>query len=709
MRKLSRKISPRELQRAILSLPSNKAPGPDGLPGEFYKSLSKTISPMLLNCLNSFLKGHPIPADFKRGLLTTIYKGKGDPLEISNRRPISLLNIDYKILSRILNFRLLKVVKKIISPHQNGFIPDRSIFSNIICLEDAIFTARTTHQNTVISLIDFEKAFDSISHVSIEKILTHIGCPPAFSNTIMEMIIGSTSQVSVKGFLSNPFEIQRGTKQGDPISPTLFALVIETLSKSLNKDRKIQGAPAFGGTKLKILLFADDIVLLSRNKEDLEIQLSHLKTYELATSSRISQLKSRCLTFKEHTSLPFPSPSDQGERYLGYTITHQGLLPRHEQILQENINSMEKWKTKGFSELGKATILKSYSLSRLWYNLTLETPNKHFISRLSNTINWFLWSSNLSYLPNKKYRSRMNLNSLTAPKKEGGLGLWDLQTRISALKAQLLHSSLKSPDLLHMEIWSKKIDFTIRTRKLNPMCPNDDQPFSTGCPLLDECIYSWRRLGIWPSNLSPNAKTTEVRRALVNEPPLCLREIYNILSPPHPAPLTSKQKQWADTWGIDFKTIWKTILSAKTGPKITNLAWRIYTSTLPKSSSEGCASCHKSETSVHLFFYCPNARLIVKEAENLWQSWTNEPLHWVPDNILPLPVHKHHNTQRIHFIFIVLWTIWIRRNNIKHSNEPLPKQAVVHKLSKEMSRVAHLFFHEQMNNHSKLKKEWFNL
>jgi len=107
--------------------------------------------------------------------MATISKPKGDPLEIDNRRPIALLNLDYKLYSKILNNRLKLILPNLISSFQSGFVKGRLIFDNVILL-DSIFNYNNQlgSSNSIVSFVDFKKAFDSVSHEAIQRTLDHL-------------------------------------------------------------------------------------------------------------------------------------------------------------------------------------------------------------------------------------------------------------------------------------------------------------------------------------------------------------------------------------------------------------------------------------------------------------------------------------------------------------------------------------------------------
>jgi hypothetical protein len=142
------------------------------------------------------------------------FKNKRCPLDFENGRPITLLNIDYKLYSKIINQRLKLFLSRWISLYQNGFIKNRLIFDNVIVLQTAMEIFKNS--GTVCTFIDFKKTFDSISHDSLLRTLNQLQLPSCFINTIMDMLSNIKVNVSVNGYLTDWIDIQRGTKQGDP-------------------------------------------------------------------------------------------------------------------------------------------------------------------------------------------------------------------------------------------------------------------------------------------------------------------------------------------------------------------------------------------------------------------------------------------------------------------------------------------------------------
>ena len=169
----------------------------------------------------------------KRGGVKISYK-KGDRNIIKNYRPITLLNIDIKIIIKTLADRLANIIPKLVHANQTC-IPGRHIENNIFLTQDLIDHANLTNRNLAIIFLDQEKAFDRMSHKFIFKILERFGFGTYFIKWVKTICFDTKSFVKVNGYQTFEFNIERGVRQGCPLSPLLYVLTAEALSSSIRK------------------------------------------------------------------------------------------------------------------------------------------------------------------------------------------------------------------------------------------------------------------------------------------------------------------------------------------------------------------------------------------------------------------------------------------------------------------------------------------
>ena len=163
-------LSPNEVLTALKGMPHNKSPGSDGLPMEFYLTFWETLGSDLVEVLNSSFEIGSLPSSQKGALISLISK-KGDRLEHKNGRPISLLNVDYKLCARTLAGRLLGILHHVIAPDQTCAVPGRFIGENVALLRDIVHFASETGTPAAILSLDQEKAFDRVDWLFLFKVL----------------------------------------------------------------------------------------------------------------------------------------------------------------------------------------------------------------------------------------------------------------------------------------------------------------------------------------------------------------------------------------------------------------------------------------------------------------------------------------------------------------------------------------------------------
>ena len=218
-----------ELKSSIKAIQSNKAPGPDGLPMEFLKKFIDKLSPLLLSMLNESLENGLLPPTLTQASIVLLLKSGKDPALCSSYRPLSLLNADVKVLTKAIALRLENVLPSIISEEQTGFIKGRHIFFNTCTLLDIIFSKPSDSPEIVVSM-DAEKAFDRVEWGYLLAVLKKFGFGDKFISWVRLLYTSPQASVQTNDVRSDYFLLERGTCQGCPLSPSLFALAVESLA-----------------------------------------------------------------------------------------------------------------------------------------------------------------------------------------------------------------------------------------------------------------------------------------------------------------------------------------------------------------------------------------------------------------------------------------------------------------------------------------------
>ena len=225
-----------EVEVAIKQMKPISAPGPNGMPPLFYQSfwslIDMDICSAVLDCLNNC----KIPLDINSTNITLIPKVKS-PEIITDFRPISLCNIVYKIVSKVLTNRFRDVLPSIISENQSAFQAGRVITDNILMAFETLHYMKH-HQNGKSGFmalkLDMGKAYDQVEWAYLEAIMRKMGFDWRWVNLIMECISTVSYSILINGEPSPIIHPSRGLRQGDPLSPYLFLICSEGLHSLLH-------------------------------------------------------------------------------------------------------------------------------------------------------------------------------------------------------------------------------------------------------------------------------------------------------------------------------------------------------------------------------------------------------------------------------------------------------------------------------------------
>ena len=463
-------ISLHEMDAIVNKLTNNKSPGWDGLSAEFYKTFWLDIRQIIYDCYLESIDSGCLSPSQRIGILTLIPKPKS-PVElnyIKNWRPITLLNIDYKIFTHIAKNRIMKAIPSIISKTQSGFQAGRSTSDNLILMSMVLESFNNdSEQEGLLLQIDFEKCFDSVEHKFVFSTFEKLG----FSDYIIKLIKvafqACSSYANINGFLSAPIYILRGLHQGSPLSPILFLLVAQTFSNKLQINPNIRGLN-ISGVEILQSLFADDTDLfLKASIESVKAVMVELRTFAQYSGCKANIDKTRCIPLgraRFNTSLLASLKNVYGDDFITNNFTALGITYRNDGSLRDIVNSnyndklikvrswINRWNKRDLTLMGKCTIIKTLLFSQLTYLVSpLPRPDASFIRIFDTTIFHFLWGCK---------RDKIKREIITRNKEHGGLGLFYLSDFIIGLKTSLI-SKLLNNSFRHTwkEIMIKQLKF----------------------------------------------------------------------------------------------------------------------------------------------------------------------------------------------------------------------------------------------------------
>ena len=444
---LEKPLDIQELETAITNMQTGKTPGPDGFTVEFYKKFSLQLTPLLRNMFNDSFERAGLPQSLTEALITVLLKPGKDAKECASYRPISLLNVDVKILSKVLAERINKIISDIISTDQTGFVRGRYSFVNIRKLLNVVHSPSPCDLPEVVVSLDAEKAFDRVEWEYLFSVLNRFGFGPKLISWIRLLYSTPKAAVVTNRLCSQYFPLARGTRQGCPLSPLLFILAIEPLAIKLRNEQGLHGINRMG-IESKISLYADDLLIYVTDPMSCTpVILSILNNFSSFSGYKLNYSKSMCFPVNDkalliqEADLPF-CLSKSGFKYLGVNIApsfSELFNANFTPILEKQKSDFQRWSTLYLSLAGRINCIKMNVLPKYLYlfqSLPVFLP-KSFFTSLNRQISHFIWGG-------KTPRVRRSL--LERPRKNGGLALPNYTNYYWAANLQKVAHWFQSPE-----------------------------------------------------------------------------------------------------------------------------------------------------------------------------------------------------------------------------------------------------------------------
>jgi hypothetical protein len=439
----------------------HSSPGSDGLGYPFLKLLFQIpiLEQTLLAVYNDALSG-VIPQSWQ-DLRVRLLPKKGDLSSLRNWRPISLINCDAKVFTRILSKRLGDIAGKLLNPYQSGFTPRRFIGDNGLALSMILEQAQGCDHPGIGLLLDQEKAYDRINPGYLSKVLTSFGFPDRFIRCINSIFFGNKVAINVNGFFTAPVKQLRGLRQGDPLSPLLFNFALEPLLLSIIQDDRFTGySPPHGQlanltsspAHIKCPAYADDVCVFLHSPADLTLLQHHLSAYASVSNAKFNEAKTEAIFLNGkkniewiphiqamHISILHHRGSLHTLRYLGFHIpfTPRQRLAIQEQLLSTIKTQCQLYSSRQLSIMGRVTVANILISSKIWYCLRIFRPTKGFFSTLRSIIYQFIW---------QKKSPPLAKDLVYASWEKGGLQVLDPQAQHKLLQRRWLQYILQPKD-----------------------------------------------------------------------------------------------------------------------------------------------------------------------------------------------------------------------------------------------------------------------
>ena len=362
-----------QCHRALLGMARRKAPGSDGLSAEFYIRFWEVLGADLVDVFNFCFSAGFLTKSQRRGVISLTFK-KGDRLDPGNSRPVSLLNVDYKIASKAIAGRLSKVIHLVVNCDQSCGVPGRFIGDTVALLRDVVNYAASANVPVAILSLNQEKAFDRVDWGFLRSTLVHMGFGPSFVGWVDLFYSGVQSAVKVNGYLTHFFGLSRGVRQGCPLSPLLYVLYAEVLACSFRANPRIRGLllPGASSPLSVVSQYADDTSLVVSTTDAIKAVFDTYAVFASGSGSRLNQVKSKGLwlgSWYDRVDAPVRLDWTSGTlKVLGVFIGSGNVdeLNWRPRIVAVK-NVLNSWRQRGLSFRGKALIVNALALARIWY------------------------------------------------------------------------------------------------------------------------------------------------------------------------------------------------------------------------------------------------------------------------------------------------------------------------------------------------------
>ena len=433
--KLLKPVTEQEIKEVLFSMPNDKSPGPDGYTTEFYKATWDILGVEFVVAVQSFFAKGFLPKGVNSTILALIPKTM-EAMEMKDYRPISCCNVIYKVISKIIANRLKMVLPQFIAGNQSAFIKDRLLIENLLLATEIVkdYHKVSISERCAIK-IDISKAFDSVQWSFLKNVLLTLDFPQEFVHWIMLCVTTASFSVQVNGELAGFFNSSRGLRQGCSLSPYLFVIVMDVLSKQLDRAAGLQQFgyhPKCKKLGLTHISFADDIMVLSDGKvRSLEGIVSVFDSFAKQSGLKISM---------EKTTIYLASISEDNRReieshfhfavgclpvkYLGLPLVTKRLTSTDYNPLLEQIKRrIGTWTARFLSYAGRLNLVSSvlWSICNFW--LAAFRLPRDCIREIDKLCSAFLWSG--PELNTNKAKIAWEI--VCKPKREGGLGLRPLR------------------------------------------------------------------------------------------------------------------------------------------------------------------------------------------------------------------------------------------------------------------------------------------
>ncbi|GKA17175.1 RNA-directed DNA polymerase, eukaryota [Tanacetum coccineum] len=457
---IERNITLEEIKKAVWECGTDKSPGPDGYSFGFYRRYWNIINNDVVKAVQWFFNHGEFPEGCNSHFIALIPKIP-DANMVKDFWPISLIGSLYKIVTKIMTNRLVCVIGEIINEVQSAFIGDRQILDGPFIINEVMQWCKHKKKQAFIFKVDFEKAYNSVRWEYLDEVLHKFGFGVKWRGWIQGCLKHSKGSILINGSPTKEFTFSKGLKQGDPLSPFLFIIVMESLHIAFQRvvDAGLYSGLSLSSTvQLSHLFYADDAMFVGQwSDENIGMLVNVLKWFFRASGLRINMAKSKIMGIHVNDGKVGNAAAKLGCLimrspfvYLGTKVGgNMARVSEWKEVIDKVMKRLSKWKLKALSIGGRLTLIKSvlgstplFSMSSFKAPMTVLQNLEAIRSRFfhghemgSNQMSWVRW------------------NRVLTAKDKGGLGVPSLYALNRGMLMKWIWRFIVQPDCL----WSRVI------------------------------------------------------------------------------------------------------------------------------------------------------------------------------------------------------------------------------------------------------------
>ncbi|CAM8956535.1 unnamed protein product [Rhodiola kirilowii] len=662
-----------DIKRAVFDINPYKAPGHDGFSSLFIQKCWHIVkNDFIRECLDFLNAGYLNP---KTNITRLVLIPKfNNAKKLQEYRPISLCTITAKTIGKAIVHRLQSILGDVISPTQSAFIPNRLITDNILLaheVEHYIRNCKKQKSGYASLKLDMSKAYDRVDWKYLRLLLVRLGFCEGWAARILQYVSTVSYELSINGQIGNRFYPLRGLRQGDPLSPYLYIICTEWLTRSLQRATELR---AISGIKvsrrapvISHLCFADDCIIYFKVTDQAVQHLKNLlSTYEQISGQQINYQKSELVvstntsnSLRIHVANILLVPiSNCHKKYLGTTMDFSKKKSERFATLVDKLwDRTANWCTKSLSMGGKEILIKSILYALPQYHMSCFMLPESILNSLTSMVHKFWWGSTER---NRKMHL-INRKICQKPREEGGLGFRDFKCINLAFLCKQAWRMATQPELL-----------LARTFKSKYFPHTDILQATKGYKPSPVWLSILKGIGV----LKAGSRADRVSNTLTWIPgSFNIKSAYKVAMD---AVNSSRQGIGESSNPRILQTFWSRLWKLNLPRKVKIFAWRLYHDGIPTavnlhrrgiSLNTKCKLCgYEMEDEPHLFLHCWWTR-------SLWDL-----LRIRTDSIALLSstmgdwlfyYYTHYDSAQLTLMIMVHWYTWFNRNNVWHGKSSI--------------------------------------